>query len=151
MMLWCNKWYILLNQPGDIGLIIKSCYILEPQDLCLKLSNHSQIGQASQQHYRINRSLSSMRKNFSYLRHLCVQKSCKMQTHIDGLVQERRNSSALALELRLSCTNPFIFAFCKINTSWQVLIFPFCSFQEVGSPRLEVRSLPHLLGYPMDL
>ena len=28
-------------------------------------------------------------------------------THeIDGLVQERRNSSALAMELRLSCTNP---------------------------------------------
>ena len=25
---------------------------------------------------------------------------------IDGLVQERRNSSALAMELRLSCTNP---------------------------------------------
>ena len=25
--------------------------------------------------------------------------------HIDGLVQERRNSSALAMELRLSCTN----------------------------------------------
>ena len=27
---------------------------------------------------------------------------------IDGLVQERRNSSALAMELRLSCTNPLI-------------------------------------------
>ena len=27
---------------------------------------------------------------------------------IDGLVQERRNSSALAMELRLSCTNPVI-------------------------------------------
>ena len=26
--------------------------------------------------------------------------------HIDGLVQERRNSSALAMELRLYCTNP---------------------------------------------
>ena len=26
--------------------------------------------------------------------------------HIDGLVQERRNSSALAMELRLSCANP---------------------------------------------
>ena len=26
--------------------------------------------------------------------------------HIDGLVQERRNSSALAIELRLSCINP---------------------------------------------
>ena len=27
---------------------------------------------------------------------------------ISGLVQERRNSSALAMELRLSCTNPWI-------------------------------------------
>ena len=27
---------------------------------------------------------------------------------IDGLVQERRNSSAFAMELRLSCTNPSI-------------------------------------------
>ena len=26
--------------------------------------------------------------------------------NIDGLVQERCNSSALAMELRLSCTNP---------------------------------------------
>ena len=29
-------------------------------------------------------------------------------THIDGLVQKRRNSSALAMELRLSCTKPSI-------------------------------------------
>ena len=29
---------------------------------------------------------------------------------IDGLVQERRNSSALAMELLHSCTNPFIHA-----------------------------------------
>ena len=29
--------------------------------------------------------------------------------NIDGLVQERRNSSALAMELRLSCTNPSIY------------------------------------------
>ena len=29
--------------------------------------------------------------------------------HIDGLVQERRNSIANALELRLSCTNPSIY------------------------------------------
>ena len=28
--------------------------------------------------------------------------------NIDGFVQERRNSSALAMELRLSCTNPSI-------------------------------------------
>ena len=31
-----------------------------------------------------------------------------MILHIDGLVQERRNSIANALELRLSCTNPSI-------------------------------------------
>ena len=29
-----------------------------------------------------------------------------LDVDIDGLVQERRNSSALAMELRLSCTNP---------------------------------------------
>ena len=28
--------------------------------------------------------------------------------YVDGLVQERRNSSALAMELRLSCTIPLI-------------------------------------------
>ena len=31
-----------------------------------------------------------------------------MNIHTDGLVQERRNSSALAMELHLSCTNPLI-------------------------------------------
>ena len=31
-------------------------------------------------------------------------------SNIDGLVQERRNSIANAIELRLSCTNPSIFA-----------------------------------------
>ena len=30
----------------------------------------------------------------------------RLHVHIDGLVQERRNSSALAIELRLTCTNP---------------------------------------------
>ena len=33
---------------------------------------------------------------------------------LDGLVQERRNSSALAMELRLSCTNPSI---CVVQRS----------------------------------
>ena len=36
------------------------------------------------------------------LSNLCLTE----QAYIDGLVQERRNSSALAMELRLSCTNP---------------------------------------------
>ena len=29
-----------------------------------------------------------------------------MYDYIDGLVQKRRNSSAVAMELRLSCTKP---------------------------------------------
>ena len=37
------------------------------------------------------------------------------EDHIDGLVQERRNSSALTMELRLSCTNPSIWWFCLHN------------------------------------
>ena len=32
-----------------------------------------------------------------------------MMTYFDGLVQERRNSNALAMELCLSCTNPSIY------------------------------------------
>ena len=32
----------------------------------------------------------------------------KKKCYIEGLVQKRRNSSALAMELRLSCTNPSI-------------------------------------------
>ena len=34
----------------------------------------------------------------------------QLEAHIDRLVQERRNSSALAMELRLSCTNPSIYS-----------------------------------------
>ena len=33
----------------------------------------------------------------------------EIQYHIGGLVQERRNSGALAIELRLSCINPSIY------------------------------------------
>ena len=42
--------------------------------------------------------------------------------HIDGLVQERRNSSALAMELHLSCTNPSICnAFCHWLRSYSAV------------------------------
>ena len=33
--------------------------------------------------------------------------------HIGGLVQERRNSSAVAMELRFSCIEPSIYAFTQ--------------------------------------
>ena len=43
-----------------------------------------------------------MKKDFNYLCHLNVEKWYQ----IDGLVQERCNSIANALELHLSCNNP---------------------------------------------
>ena len=33
----------------------------------------------------------------------------QLQQYVDGLLQRRRNASALALELRLSCTNLSIY------------------------------------------
>ena len=39
--------------------------------------------------------------------------------HIDGLVHERRNSSALAMALRLSCNNPSI---CGLKTAFHLKI-----------------------------
>ena len=43
-----------------------------------------------------------------------------MFTHIDGLMQDRRNASAFAVELRLSCTNPSI-SILKQNYSRAVI------------------------------
>ena len=40
--------------------------------------------------------------------------------YIDGLVQEIRNSSALAMELRLSCINPSMF--CQISNKRHALV-----------------------------
>ena len=45
--------------------------------------------------------------------------------HLDGLVQERRNSSALAMELRLPCTNPSIWYY---GLCWNFHIKPRKSF-----------------------
>ena len=47
--------------------------------------------------------------------------------HINGLMQERRNSIANALELRLSCTNPSIYSPCNywsiraLMSAWNIL------------------------------
>ena len=43
---------------------------------------------------------------FTQLNGWCI--AMRIVHHFDGLVQERRNSSALAMEFRLSCTNPSI-------------------------------------------
>ena len=51
--------------------------------------------------------LTRLRLNY-YMSHFAWPKN--HGHYIDGLVQERRNSIANALELRLSCTNPSIYA-----------------------------------------
>ena len=45
-------------------------------------------------------SMTLLHANLSYI--------CVVNEDIYGLMQERRNSSALAIELRLSCTSPSI-------------------------------------------
>ena len=48
--------------------------------------------------------------------------------HIDGLVQGRRNSSALAMELRLSCNNVYIYfyiymlIYSMLYVIWQQIV-----------------------------
>ena len=60
----------------------------------------------------------AVNENYSYIFMLpqinpaCYRlKLFQQRKYIDGLVQERRNSIANALELRLSCTNPLI---CRV-------------------------------------
>ena len=45
-----------------------------------------------------------------------VQANLLYNDHFDGLVQERCNASALAMELRLSCSNPSIFSTYSLKT-----------------------------------
>ena len=40
---------------------------------------------------------------------------------IDGLVEERHNSSALAMELRLSCINPSIYPGLLVRQDWELI------------------------------
>ena len=60
--------------------------------------------------------------------------SSSMKEDFNGLVQERRNSSALAMELRLSCTNPSISTAHTISMSRNdtYVLTPKCSYQMYG-------------------
>ena len=62
-----------------------------------------------------------------------------LEYELDELVQERRNSSALAMELRLSCINPSKFVVVWTTSLWYRYLIPpwqmslpldltFCSF-----------------------
>ena len=64
---------------------------------------------------------------------------------IYGLVQERRNSSALAMELRLSCTNPLTYSnisvFLRVQLSLLVLVMAWC--KQHDKPLSEPKMMTH--------
>ena len=62
----------------------------------------------------VTRYLPNLSFNIAYILQILFDLDCMcgcVLYHIDGLVQERRNSSASAMELRLSCTNPSIYRY----------------------------------------
>ena len=75
---------------------ICSIIVSPPYQLSKPLPTHSNLGQGQTQ-------IPQQEINLNWLDWIIIHLS-----HIDGLVQERRNSSGLAMELCLSCTNPSI-------------------------------------------
>ena len=65
----------------------------------------------------------------------CQNPDLLYEIHIDGLLQERRNSIANALELSLSCINPSIWSIETIYILLQPLKFPDRIIQFRGSCR----------------
>ena len=61
--------------------------------------------------------------------------SAEPQQSIDGLVQQKRNSSGLAVELGFSCTNPSIWTVCQVGYSLaQVLWWSTSKLPQAPSP-----------------
>ena len=52
-----------------------------------------------------------------------ISGNIELDLHFDGLVQERRNSSALAMELCLSCINPSIWRCFSALDIWKTGVF----------------------------
>ena len=52
--------------------------------------------------------------------------------NIDGLEQEKRNSIAKALELRLSCTNPLIWSMFLLAVTGNAICMMIAGEKEVG-------------------
>ena len=102
VVLWC-RWILL--KPFLPGLWFN---IKMPPYQCRKSHCGDKIVLRSSY---LHNGISFTSKMTSFILNRCPSYfSWHWDDHIDGLVQERRNSSALAMELRLSCTNPSIYA-----------------------------------------
>ena len=120
VMVWChqarryylNQWWPSLRTPYGVNRGKHLRY----QVLLIHTHIHRVLQQTVEQS-----SLFTMRLVFSEVQqvkgqavrtqsdiYILLQSLCCREYYIDGLVQERRNSSALAMELHLSCTNSSI-------------------------------------------
>ena len=70
--------------------------------------NHHSIGHATKLQFTLVAIAGTTLLVLSLSQITAIHGSGTCRSHIDGLVQERRNSTANALELHLSCTNPSI-------------------------------------------
>ena len=88
-------------------------------------------------------------KAWSVLTHVILdQKNCQYQ-YLDGLVQERRNSIANAIELRLSCTNLSIWYY-HMNICLHICIWLFWTLTGILGAMLP-RCLSNFKGIPLSL
>ena len=72
-------------------------------------------------------------------------------TYSDGLVQERGNSSASAMELHLSCTNPSM-CVCKLDLHWfRQYLATWARFLSLARSKLRLCSANHRPGYWSNL
>ena len=82
-------------------------------------------------------TISERRNDTWYKTYLCFLKN---SAHIDGVVQARCNSSALAMELHLSCTNPPIYGYISLTAPYKKHISSFHRWDHSAHPELCMQS-----------
>ena len=111
-MLSCHQW-----GPGHLGKILFWKLMFRNLKICLvKMMFHQWMVHQWMAKY------ASLAHHSLYW--LLWNKICDF----DGLVQERRNSTANALELRLSCTNPSI---CSLSVHTKLPTHGVCSLNDI--------------------
>ena len=100
---WAQMW----NQP-----CVNVCYV---QKYFFDPLNHIYIWQLSLQPNKIESCFNIKMLSYQY-------RNSKCEDQINALVQERCNSSALAMELRLSCTNPLRWSYDHLISTMGFLI-----------------------------
>ena len=103
-IIWTNNWILLTWFLGpNFSVILFKYYTFSFKKMHLKMSSGK-------------------------WRPFCLGLNELNEIHLHGLVQERRNSIANTLELRLSCTNPSILSYPSGGLPWYCRHFQYCSW-----------------------